>query len=154
MDNLVTIFQSFLAFLGPICVVLVTAWSERRRKRDAAIKKLEDEQRESKEKELMGKIDAIAEDVRSANEKVASLETAIHNLEQFDEESQENMKSLAQYYQLNSRYVHEVATLVMVLAEGMRDKHLDGNITQAIASYHQFEQKTLTSLMSTPQLND
>ena len=49
---------------------------------------------------------------------------------------------------LNGQYTHELAQLVMVLAEGLRDQHLDGNITRAVEKYRKFEADALGSIVT------
>ena len=66
-----------------------------------------------------------------------------HNVVQY-----EAIRSLNRSTRLNGQYVHELAQLVMVLSEGMRDQHLDGNITRAINDYRKFEADALNSLLT------
>lgn len=149
--------KTLLTFLGPIAVVVVTARMERNRKADAKVKALEDEKRERKEQDLKDKLESIHDEIDATNKRIDQLNARIdktdqllREMQEFDKATKEDMRILTISHRVNSSYVHELAHLVEVLAEGMRDQHLDGNITKAIAEYRNFEQSTLARLMSSP----
>lgn len=138
-----------LGFLGPILVVVVSARMEQNRKADARVKELENEKRAKEDKELKDTIDEIKNEVKKINSRVNDLDHIMKDLQTFDQETQDDLRTLSRTHQLTSTYIHQLAQLVTVLAEGMRDQHLDGNVTQAINEYRNFEHTTLTNLMST-----
>jgi len=140
---------AILGFLGPILVVIVSARMERNRKADARVKELENEKRAKEDKELKDAIQEIKDEVKKINSRVNDLDKVMTELQTFDQDTKDDLHNLARTHQLSSTYIHQLAQLVTVLAEGMRDQHLDGNVTQAINEYRNFEHTTLTKLMST-----
>jgi len=147
--NLLDWVTAILGFLGPILVVIVSARMERNRKADARVKELENEKRAKEDKELKDAIQEIKDEVKKINSRVNDLDKVMTELQTFDQDTKDDLHNLARTHQLSSTYIHQLAQLVTVLAEGMRDQHLDGNVTQAINEYRNFEHTTLTKLMST-----
>lgn len=64
------------------------------------------------------------------------------------EELTQTVAKLSATTSLNGRCTSELAQLVMVLAEGLRDQHLDGNITRAVDKYRRFEASEIAHIMS------
>ena len=63
--------------------------------------------------------------------------------EELNNELRRTIRHIMKMNRLNGQYTHELAQLVIVLAEGVRDQHLDGNITRAITKYRHFESTAL-----------
>ena len=76
------------------------------------------------------------------------MDSRIEELQKHNDEQDEAIATLSQATRMNGQYVHELAQLVMVLSEGMRDQHLDGNITKAINRYRKFESDTLNQFLT------
>lgn len=150
MDTLLEILKIFGDLVGPILVIYVGAKMEFSRRDAAKLKKLEQESTDKKEKELQEKFDSLMSKIDKISAKVDDLEGQIQTMKDVDQEYQESLDKLSKSHQISNEYVHQMAQLVMVLAEGMRDQHLDGNITKAIASYRDFEQQTLSHFMTRP----
>lgn len=147
--NLLDWVTAVFGFLGPILVVIVSARMEHNRKADARVKELENEKRAKEDKDLKDAIQEIKDEVKKINSRVNDLDKVMSELQTFDQDTKDDLHNLARTHQLSSTYIHQLAQLVTVLAEGMRDQHLDGNVTQAINEYRNFEHTTLTKLMST-----
>ena len=91
-------------------------------------------------------IAVLTADIKTIKDHLESVNETIQALQGYDRTVKEDLHNFSQSQQINAQYVHELAELVMTLAEGMRDQHLDGNITRAIASLRSFEHTTLTKL--------
>lgn len=133
--------KTLLTFVGPILVVIVTARLEHNRKTDNRVKQLEDEKRATANTELQNTI-------KSINDRINTLDQTIKLMQESSKETKNEVQSVVRTCNITSKYMHELAELVTILAEGMRDQHLDGNITRAISSYRNFEHDTLAHLMS------
>lgn len=153
MDTFLELLKVLLDFAGPIAVVvfggIMTARQTREQKENSRIKELEKQESDRKEKELQQKFDGINQNLAVVNDRLSDLSSKIEKMEGIDERYEESLKYLKKQHALSWQYTHELAQLLMVLAAGMRDQHLDGNITKAIARCQDFEHKTLSQFMTT-----
>lgn len=148
MDYVVDLIQAFLSFLSPILVVIVTIRMERTRKADARIKKLEEEKKNREEQELNNTIRSLQNSIDAVSKQLDETERTLASMREYDRIVQSSIEELKTSHKISTEFTQELAQLVTVLAEGMRDQHLDGNITRAISSYREFQEKKLTEYMS------
>lgn len=148
MDYAVDLIQAFLSFLSPILVVIVTIRMERTRKADARIKKLEEEKKNREEQELNDTIRSLQNSIDAVSKQLDDTESTLASMREYDRFVQSSIEELKTSHKISTEFTQELAQLVTVLAEGMRDQHLDGNITRAISSYREFQEKKLTEYMS------
>lgn len=148
MDYAVDLIQAFLSFLSPILVVIVTIRMERTRKADARIKKLEEEKKNREEQELNNTIRSLQNSIDAVSKQLDDSERTLASMREYDRFVQSSIEELKTSHKISTEFTQELAQLVTVLAEGMRDQHLDGNITRAISSYREFQEKKLTEYMS------
>lgn len=148
MDYAVELIQAFLSFLSPILVVIVTVRMERTRKADARIKKLEEEKKNREEQELNNTIRTLQNSIDAVSKQLDDTEKRLASMQEYDRIVQTSIEELKTSHKISTEFTQELAQLVTVLAEGMRDQHLDGNITRAISSYREFQEKKLTEYMS------
>ena len=148
MDYAVQLIQAFLSFLSPILVVIVTIRMERTRKADARIKKLEEEKKNREEQELNNTIQSLQNSIDAVSKQLDETENTLASMREYDRFVQSSIEELKTSHKISTEFTQELAQLVTVLAEGMRDQHLDGNITRAISSYREFQEKKLTEYMS------
>lgn len=148
MDYAVELIQAFLSFLSPILVVIVTIRMERTRKADARIKKLEEEKKNREEQELNNTIRSLQNSIDAVSKQLDDTESTLASMREYDRFVQSSIEELKTSHKISTEFTQELAQLVTVLAEGMRDQHLDGNITRAISSYREFQEKKLTEYMS------
>lgn len=148
MDYAVQLIQAFLSFLSPILVVIVTIRMERTRKADARIKKLEEEKKNREEQELNNTIRSLQNSIDAVSKQLDDTESTLASMREYDRIVQASIEELKTSHKISTEFTQELAQLVTVLAEGMRDQHLDGNITRAISSYREFQEKKLTEYMS------
>lgn len=148
MDYAVQLIQAFLSFLSPILVVIVTIRMERTRKADARIKKLEEEKKNREEQELNDTIRSLQNSIDAVSKQLDETESTLASMREYDRIVQSSIEELKTSHKISTEFTQELAQLVTVLAEGMRDQHLDGNITRAISSYREFQEKKLTEYMS------
>ena len=148
MDYAVQLIQAFLSFLSPILVVIVTIRMERTRKADARIKKLEEEKKNREEQELNNTIRSLQNSIDAVSKQLDETENTLASMREYDRFVQSSIEELKTSHKISTEFTQELAQLVTVLAEGMRDQHLDGNITRAISSYREFQEKKLTEYMS------
>lgn len=148
MEYAVDLIQAFLSFLSPILVVIVTIRMERTRKADARIKKLEEEKKNREEQELNNTIRSLQDSINAVSKQLDETESTLASMREYDRAVQSSIEELKTSHKISTEFTQELAQLVTVLAEGMRDQHLDGNITRAISSYREFQEKKLTEYMS------
>lgn len=133
IDAVVKVIQ----LLTPFVTLLLGWWWVRKNKKDDERKATERKLAENEREKLNTSLIEATEAIKKAKEEVDSLQTAM-----------EQIRQLAAIASLNGKFTSELAQLVMALAEGIRDQHLDGNITSAIDRYRQFELTELGNIMS------
>lgn len=138
----------FGAIMSPILVAIIGARSEITNRNTKKIHDLEAEAKAKEAKELKDELKSINASIQSVQEKLEVLDGRIEELQKHNDEQDEAIATLSQATRMNGQYVHELAQLVMVLSEGMRDQHLDGNITKAINRYRKFESDTLNQFLT------
>ena len=132
-----------LAIAGWILNRKLKKYEEKRERERAAEIELADMKREKYEKEVFEHLKTIDTSVVELKSTVNSLSSGIKDLQIHDKEQDRIIRNIARTNRLNGQCTYELAQLVMVLSEGMRDQHLDGNITRAIDTYRKFESTTL-----------
>lgn len=140
MPENISIFD-LLGAVTPFIILCLGWWYNYKQKKDKKAADTENELEHMKEKSLRD-----------------DLSDAIHRLDQATEDTKEmrelaramneNFQTLSAMNRLNGQYTHELAQLVMVLAEGLRDQHLNGNITRAVEKYRKFEADALGSVVT------
>lgn len=103
---------------------------------------------EAKEQKLLDALAAVTDSVGQANAEIESLRTKLDQYRDDTEELEDSIKHVAALNRLNGRYTHELAQLVVAIGEGVRDQHLDGNITRAITTYRKFESDAIGKLVT------
>lgn len=86
----------------------------------------------------------IANAIQRLDQATSDMKQQSHDIKQLSN----SFATLTALSELNGQYTHELAQLVMVLAEGLRDQHLDGNITRAVEKYRKFEADALGSIVT------
>ena len=107
-----------------------------------------------KDDEIKAQLNSIQDAVNTVGSTVASLEKDVKDLKVRDQEQDRIIRSIANTNRVNGQCTYELAQLVMVLSEGMRDQHLDGNITRAIEAYRKFESNALGNFLTGDSNND
>lgn len=144
-------FVSFLQVLTPIIVAAIGLRSEWNSKKNEKLKRLEQQEKEQERADLDKKFDELHSQLSQILTDTKEIHTQIASLKTQNELQDRAIKSLGITNRINGQYTHELAQLVTVLAEGMRDQHLDGNITRAIDAYRKFESTTLGSVLTGDQ---
>ncbi len=119
--------------------VLILGWQHMKQQRQTDAAKATERQLEEKER---GDITKAMEEATQALRETKDDVDALF----------QSMTKLSATTSLNGRCTSELAQLVMVLAEGLRDQHLDGNITRAVDKYRTFEAKEIAHIMSDPTI--
>lgn len=137
MDTFIIVVQLLTPF-----AVLWLGWYYNRQQKKAqeskdAEQKLEALEREKTSKEIQDALDAI----KVAQKQLEDTNALVRSF-------QGELSSIIAANNLNGQCTGELAQLVMVLAEGLRDQHLDGNITRAIDKYRKFESEKLKDIMT------
>ena len=137
MDTFIIVVQLLTPF-----AVLWLGWYYNRQQKKAqeskdAEQKVEALEREKTSKEIQDALDAI----KVAQKQLEDTNSLVRSF-------QGELSSIIAANNLNGQCTGELAQLVMVLAEGLRDQHLDGNITRAIDKYRKFESEKLKDIMT------
>ena len=139
-ENTFKILDMVLSVVVPVGILILGWVYMAKEKKDNKIVHLEDQVDSVEMQELKNQLNTI-EDLCKAN----SL--SIDSLNRVVRELSSQQIQLAASNRINGQCTHALAKLVMVLAEGIRDNHLDGNITAAINDYKQFEHDILADAM-------
>lgn len=120
--------------------------------KDATIRELTDHVNNLEDNNLDSRLDEVESDIEELknqfSEALDKFTTTGSEIKDVIDEFKEDQAHITKASQLNGRYTHELAILLMTLSEGIRDQHLDGNITRAIARYRKFEQEVLGDIVS------
>lgn len=143
-----SILSLISAFASPIIVAYIGIRGERNNKNNEKIRKLQEEKNEREKQDLQEQLKSINDSITSIKGDVKSIKGDIRTIRDHDDKQDEEIAKINKATRLNGMYTHELAQLVMVLSEGMRDQHLDGNITKAITHYQQFENNALKSMIT------
>lgn len=137
-----------LQLLSPFAVLAITWRNTELGKRKSEQKQMEKELEEAKRKELYDALHEATETMQRSQQDIEKLTLKIKEIDDRDAELKSTLDSIGKMNKVNGRYTHQLAILVTTLAEGLRDQHLDGNITEAVARYHEFEAKMLGSVVT------
>ena len=148
-----------LGFVSPIVLLVITAKTDRRAKKE----EFEREQAKSANQEerdwIKNQIQEIRNELKEQREhqdntnlrmteEISKLQKVIGDMQECDEDVKADLRVLSAYMKDNVQNVTELSRVVITLAEGMRDRHLDGNITAVVASYRAFQEKQLAQYMA------
>ena len=113
--------------------------------KDTTIRELTDHVNNLEDNNLDSRLDEVESDIEGLKDQFSE---ALDKFTATIGEIKDDQDHITKASQLNGRYTHELAIMLMTLSEGIRDQHLDGNITQAIARYRKFEQDVLGDIVS------
>lgn len=147
-----TTVEVFLEIMGsvvtPLLIAIVGIYAEFNRRKASKLKKLEEESKARKEADEKKKFDDINASIKEVADDLKEVKQEMSILKEQNEIQDKSIRAVVSTNQINGRCTYELAQLVMTLSEGMRDQHLDGNITRAIDQYRRFESGTLGSFLT------
>lgn len=147
-----TTVEVFLEIMGsvvtPLLIAIVGIYAEFNRRKASKLKKLEEESKARKEADEEKKFDDINASIKEVADDLKEVKREMSILKEQNEIQDKSIRAVVSTNQINGRCTYELAQLVMTLSEGMRDQHLDGNITRAIDQYRRFESGTLGSFLT------
>lgn len=147
-----TTVEVFLEIMGsvvtPLLIAIVGIYAEFNRRKASKLKKLEEESKARKEADEEKKFDDINASIKEVADDLKEVKQEMSILKEQNEIQDKSIRAVVSTNQINGRCTYELAQLVMTLSEGMRDQHLDGNITRAIDQYRRFESGTLGSFLT------
>lgn len=153
--------NTFISLLGvtltPICsvvVVILTLRSERNKKLEKAQQDAEQKARDERDKKIDDRLKALGDKLGKVDDRIEGVESSITSLQETDRKTHEGLVEISQQQCTFGDYIHELSVLVTVIAEGMRDQHLDGNVTNAVSAFRRFERDKLATLMTKPAVDD
>lgn len=154
MEVLSTVKDVF-SIITPFALLLLGWWWTVRQKKvqtrtdeQRALYMKELEIRDAKRDEAISRLDAAVETLSATQTKIKEVKDSVDALDHRLDTLQGKVEQTATLNKLNGRYTNEVAVLVTALAEGLRDEHMDGNITAAVNRYQSFESRTLGLFIS------
>lgn len=148
MSDDVDLLIKILSILSPFAVLAITWRNSQLDKRNTEQKQMERELEDAKRKEFYDALHAATEVMDKSQESIEKLTQKVKEIDDRDMDLKTALADIEKMNKMNGRYTHQLAILVTTLAEGLRDQHLDGNITEAVKKYHDFESKTLGSIVT------
>lgn len=127
----------------PLLLALVTFMSERSRresKRNLELREEVEKHSEQKRQEQDEKIDENFERITTTLNDLCNKHETLRDIQ---EKQQDEINKITQLNELNMKRLRASEAVIIALAEGMRDQHLDGNITSAVAKYRSIEAESL-----------
>lgn len=150
--NLLEWVKVFLGFAGPIMVVWVSSKMEKSRKSDEAQRATESEERMRKDQEVRNAFTELERKIDRIDKDLASVKGTVENMQRLDEGVRSDLAVLAKYHEYNVKHLQKLSGVVMTVSEGVRDRHVDGNLTAAVDSLKQFERQMYSELLSNAPL--
>lgn len=138
---------NLLSVLTPLILGIIGLRAEWSSKKAAKLKQLEQQEREREKTELNEKFDKLNSRLDQILADTGGIHLEIEALKAQNQSQDSAIQTIALTNRINGQYTHELAQLVTILAEGMRDQHLDGNVTRAIDAYRKFEARALGSML-------
>lgn len=154
MEEVLSVLGVALPSLCTVLVALITVRGERNKKVEEERKKAEQEKQAERDKEINDKLQALGDKIDTMGGQIDSLKDEVEKLQKADIDTLEDLRKLSEQQHVNGEYIHQLSRLVTVIAEGMRDQHLDGNVTNAVAAFRKFERDTLSDLLNKPVVDD
>lgn len=133
--------------LSPFLLLWVGYVHTRREKSAEKAEKAAEKAEDAQYDKLLTAIDAVTQSLEASNIEIEALRDDLDSYRADTDTLSKNISHIAALNRLNGRYTHELAQLVVVIGEGVRDQHLDGNITKAISKYRTFESNVLGSFV-------
>lgn len=145
MQGVWSIAVTIAQLSSPFMLLMVT---RKHTKEDKSEQEAKDVQKEaanaaSKQKELIDAIGTLTDTLQKNSNDLEKMRQDLQSYRDNTEKLEKNLSHITMLNRMNGRYTHELAQLVMVIGEGIRDQHLDGNITRAIVKYRSFESSVL-----------
>ena len=135
------IFNTVMSIVTPL-IILILGWIYvANQKKSEKIEKLETKVDDSEASKLKKQLATIEDLCRANSSAVDALNRVVRELSTQQQQLQISNK-------INGKCTRELAYLVTALSEGLRDNHLDGNITSAVNRYKKFEHEILGQLMT------
>jgi vacuolar-type H+-ATPase subunit I/STV1 len=139
---------TLLSASTPFIILLLGWWYNAQQKKKAKQEKDQQEAAALKKQVDRDEIESLRKQIEGAVSKLNDATNELSKTQAANGELLRTVQSLSNMNRLNGQYTHELAQLVMVLAEGLRDQHLDGNITKAVAKYRKFEEDALGAMVT------
>ena len=120
--------------------------------KDTTIRELTDHVNNLEDNNLDSRLDEVESDIEELkdqfSEALDKFTTTIGEIKGVIDEFKEDQDHITKASQLNGRYTHELAIMLMTLCEGIRAQHLDWKITYRMVWVRMFNQKTNEHLLS------
>ena len=133
--------SSILSLITSVLLMAFGWYYAHQKSKSDRLKKAEEEIEETEKKELTEKLNSAINRINEVSEGAEDTKETLDSLTR-------DLAQLEKLSKLNGQYTHELAQLVTTLSEGLRDNHLDGNITRAVERYREFESKAMGSFVS------
>lgn len=135
-------------FLSPFLLLWVGYVHTRKEKKEEKAEKAVEKAEDARYDKLLTAINTVTQSLQESNAEIVALRDDLDQYRTDTETLSKDIAHIAALNRLNGRYTHELAQLVVVIGEGVRDQHLDGNITKAISTYRKFESNVLGSFVA------
>lgn len=148
MNEWLTVVSVIGGIASPIIVAFIAARSEITAKNNKKLQDLEKKEKQREKDEQQARFDTIDKNITEISANLKTISEDLRSISEHNESQDMSIQSLNKMMRINGQYIHELAQLVTVLSEGMRDQHLDGNITKAVSNYRKFETRALSHLLT------
>lgn len=135
------ILSLVLSIVTPVMILIFGWLYASKQKRTDKIEHLENQVDDAESNKLKKQLDTIEDLCKANSSAVDALNRVVRELSTQQSQLQISNK-------INGKCTRELAYLVTALSEGLRDNHLDGNITSAVNRYKKFEHEILGQLMT------
>lgn len=142
-----TAIPAIVSAFSAVTVAIISVRDGRTRKREDKLRKDEEELKTTKIKEEEAERKRVQDSIDGLAHIIAEIQRSIEEINQNYQEQQQGISELVKLSKMNGLYTHEVGQLSVVMAEGLRDNHFDGNITRALTNFQKFKDSTIGNIL-------
>lgn len=135
------ILSLIVSIITPVMILILGWIYTSSQKKAEKIEKLENKVDDTEAGKLKKQLATIEDLCKANSSAVDAINRVIREIS-----TQQNQLQISN--KINGKCTRELAYLVTALSEGLRDNHLDGNITSAVNRYKKFEHEILGQIMT------
>jgi ABC-type Na+ efflux pump permease subunit len=135
------ILSLIVSIITPVMILILGWIYTSNQKKTEKIEKLENKVDDTEAGKLKKQLATIEDLCKANSSAVDAINRVIREIS-----TQQNQLQISN--KINGKCTRELAYLVTALSEGLRDNHLDGNITSAVNRYKKFEHEILGQIMT------
>lgn len=141
-----------LGFLGPIMVVYVGAKMNQNQKLAETKEAQKQGEQDAKFAKINTALEALEKKIDRVDQELTSVKSTMESMQRLDKGVRSDLAVLARYHEYTVKHLQKISSLTITLSEGMRDNHMDGNISEVVNDVRAFERTMYAELLGNTHL--